>query len=411
MNIEELKKLIAEKESERAKLKSDALELLESDELEKAQENYEAIQKIDKEIAELKKQLKELEEQAEDESENEEEEQTQEGEIEEMPKELRSMEADRVEIITSEGIKTESAEVRDFKRYLETRDTSGGSLTTESGFVVVPEEVITDVMRLKGEQEYNLDRFVTVRSVNNGSGKFPVVRESRVAALPKVEELAENPELAVKPLYNVAYDIATHRGYFRVSRETIEDSSMNVLEELTGWLAKSIAATRNAGIIDALLNGTRGEDGGTVEVAKQTATSVDDIKDAVNLHVLPNYTHNVAIMSQSAWATVDKLKDNQGNYLVQPDVKEASAKRFLGARVEVLPDEVFGEAGNQSIIIGNLKDAIVLFNRSQYQAGWTDYMHFGEALMVALRQDVRILDENAAIVLTLDGVGEPVPSA
>ncbi|UIF32943.1 phage major capsid protein, partial [Staphylococcus aureus] len=50
--------------------------------------------------------------------------------------------------------------------------------------------------------------------------------------------------------------------------------------------------------------------------------------------------------------------------------------RLLGAKVEILPDEMLGEKANETLIFGNLKDAIVLIDRSQYQAGWTDYMHF-----------------------------------
>lgn len=99
------------------------------------------------------------------------------------------------------------------------------------------------------------------------------------------------------------------------------------------------------------------------------------------------------------------MKDNQGNYLVQPDIKEASAKRLLGARVVVLPDEMLGADGANTIVVGNLKDAITLFSRSQYEAQWKDYMHFGEGLMVAVRQDVRLLDHKAAMVLTLDAGG------
>src|SRR5699024_9215405 len=127
---------------------------------------------------------------------------------------------------------------------------------------------------------------------------------------------------------------------------------------------------------------------------------------AININLLPNYEHNVAIVSQSAYATIDKLKDNQGNYLLQPDIKEASAKRLLGARVVVLPDEMLGEDGANTVVIGNLKDAITLLNRSHYQVGWTDYMHSGECLMVAVRQDARRLEHKAAIVLTLDGVAD-----
>ena len=87
---------------------------------------------------------------------------------------------------------------------------------------------------------------------------------------------------------------------------------------------------------------------------------------------------------------------------MQSDIKEATSKRLLGARVVVLPDEMLGADGANTIIVGNLKDAIVLFDRSQYQAQWTDYMHFGECLMVAVRQDARLLDNKAAVVLTLD---------
>ena len=388
MSIEEIEKAIAEKQAERETLREEALKLVESDDVEAAKKKREEIKKLDEKIAELKKQLEEAEEEGKTEK-NEEVNVVEERSI------------SRIEVPE----KVTHEEVRAFENYLETRDIAGGSLTTESGFVVIPEEIVTDILKLK-EVEFNLDQYVTVKNVQNGSGKYPVVRQSQVAALPEVEELAANPELAVKPFFQLAYDIKTHRGYFKISREAIEDSKIDVLSELKQWMARTIAATRNAAIIDVLKNGGPGEDGATTKIPSQTVSSVDDIKDAININLLPNYEHNVAIVSQSAYATIDKLKDNQGNYLIQPDIKEASAKRLLGARVVILPDEMLGEDGANTVVIGNLKDAITLFNRSQYQAGWTDYMHFGECLMVAVRQDARLLDHKAAIVLTLDGVAD-----
>lgn len=277
--------------------------------------------------------------------------------------------------ISIQNTKVTSQEVRDFSEYLETRDENtikGGSLKTDSGFVLIPEEIVTDILTLK-EVEFNLDKYVTVKKAPSGSGKYPVVRQSSVAALPEVEELAENPELAVKPFYQLVYDIKTHRGYFRISRESIEDSKVNVLQELKLWMARTIAAK-----------------------------GIDGLKDAVNLNIKPNYEHNIAIVSQTMFAKLDKMKDKNGNYLIQPDVKEKTQQRLLGAKVEILPDEMLGEKANETLIFGNLKDAIVLFDRSQYQAGWTDYMHFGECLMVAVRQDCRILDEKSAIVINYE---------
>src|SRR5699024_3988026 len=95
-------------------------------------------------------------------------------------------------------------ETRTFQNYLETRDISGDNLKTDSGFVVVPEEIVTDILKLK-EKEFNLDQYVTVKQVSYGSGKYPVVRQSEVATLPEVEELEENPKLAVKPFFVLRY--------------------------------------------------------------------------------------------------------------------------------------------------------------------------------------------------------------
>ena len=381
--MEELKEKIAS-------LKEEALKALENDDLELAKEKREEIKKLEEE-------LKKLEEENKEDEDNQ--------EVDVKVTENRSLKNDGFEVSKPE---VTSAEVRAFEKYLqgEKRDINGGSLKTDSGFVVIPEEIVTDILKLK-EFEFNLDQFVTVKKVSNGTGKYPVVRQSAVAALPVVEELAENPELAVKPFFELAYDIKTHRGYFRISREAIEDSKINVLGELKVWLARTIAATRNAAIIDVLKNGGPGEDGQTTKLVAETVTDVDGIKDAINLNIQPNYEHNVAIVSQTAFATLDKLKDSNGNYLMQADIKEATSKRLLGARVVVLPDEMLGADGANTIIVGNLKDAIVLFDRSQYQAQWSDYMHFGECLMVAVRQDARLLDNKAAVVLTLN-VDAPV---
>ena len=388
MDLQELKKQIANKEKQAEDLKSEALD---SDDIEVVKAKREEIKAINEELEKLKEQLTQ--------SEKEEEKSEEKEEVQEM-EERSILKNDDFNIEVPE---VTSEEVRAFEAYLqgEKRDIAGGSIKTDSGFVVIPEEIVTDILKLK-EFEFNLDQFVTVKKVSNGTGKYPVVRQSAVAALPVVEELAENPELAVKPFFELAYDIKTHRGYFRISREAIEDSKINVLGELKVWLARTIAATRNAAIIDVLKNGGAGEDGPTTKLVAETVTDVDGIKDAINLNIQPNYEHNVAIVSQTAFATLDKLKDSNGNYLMQADIKEATSKRLLGARVVVLPDEMLGADGANTLIVGNLKDAIVLFDRSQYQAQWTDYMHFGECLMVAVRQDARLLDKKAAVVLTLD---------
>lgn len=394
---------LLELRTERADLMNKANRALEEDKTEEANDYIAEIKKLDERISKVEKDVDDIKkDDGEDDGEDNQTENT------ENKGEQRNMTSAFVEKPLNRN-EQDSQEVRDFKKYMETRaDIPGGSLKTDSGFVVIPEEIVNDILKLK-EVEFNLDQYVTVKSVQNGSGKYPVVRQSQVAALPEVDELNENPELAVKPFFQLAYDIKTHRGYFRISREAIEDSKVDVLGELKQWMARTIAATRNQAIINVIKNGGPGEDGENTKIASEEvsgATSketIDGLKDAINKHIIPNYEHNVAIVSQTGFNTLDKLADKEDRYLIQPDIKETSAKRLLGAKVIVLPDEMLGEKGSNTLIFGNLKDAITLFDRSQYQAAWTDYMHFGECLMVAVRQDVRLLDHKAAVVIDLDG--------
>ena len=366
-------------------------EALDNDDVAKARELKEELDSIRSYLNELEGEIGKLES---EEDEEKEEENESEGEERMANTETRGVEYSIPHQVTNE-------ETRAFQNYLETRDIDGDNLKTDSGFVVVPEEIVTDILKLK-EKEFNLDQYVTVKQVSYGSGKYPVVRQSEVAALPEVEELEENPKLAVKPFFELRYDIKTHRGYFLISREAIEDAAVNVLAELKTWLARTIASTRNAAIVKALKEGTTGKDGEPVKLETIEATGVDGIKDGVNLNLKPNYEHNVAIVSQTAFNDLDKMKDSAGRYLMQEDIKDQTAKRLLGAKVVVLPDEMLGDDATSTIVIGNLKDAIVLFDRSQYQASWTNYMQFGESLMVAVRQDVRILDEESAIIIEFE---------
>src|SRR5690625_52975 len=374
----------------KAKVK-EVRDALDRDDIEKAKSLKEEVDEMKAEIDELADKVEKIEE------ENKEDEQEDEGNQISNGEGEQRMAQPFIPEPTNE-------ETRAFQSYLETREIDGGALKTDSGFVVGPEEVVNEILKLK-EKEFNLDQYVTVKSVGYGSGKYPVVRQSEVAALPQVDELEENPKLAVKPFFQLGYDIKTHRGYFLISREAIEDAAINVLAELKGWMARTIASTRNAAIVKAIKEGTPGEEGKTLKLETINATDIDGIKDAINLNLKPNYEHNVAIVSQTAFSELDKLKDSDGRYLLQEDIKEQSQKRLLGARVVVLPDEMIGTDAASTIIIGNLKDAIVLFDRSQYQAAWTNYMQFGESLMVAVRQDVRILDEKSAIVINFGGSG------
>ena len=134
-------------------LKEEALKALENDDLELAKEKREEIKKLEEE-------LKKLEEENKEDEDNQ--------EVDVKVTENRSLRNDGFEVSKPE---VTSAEVRAFEKYLqgEKRDINGGSLKTDSGFVVIPEEIVTDILKIK-EAEFNLDQFVTVKKVSNGTG-------------------------------------------------------------------------------------------------------------------------------------------------------------------------------------------------------------------------------------------------
>ena len=154
--------------------REEAEEALENDDLDKAKLIKEELDKIKEEIKELDERVTKLEQENDDEDEEDEEEnQEADGDGEEMNGEVRIIDG------ANNPRNQRSGEVRAFKQYLETRevpDIPGGPLKTDSGFVVIPEEIKNEILKLK-EAEFNLDQYVTVKQVGYGSGKFPVVRQ------------------------------------------------------------------------------------------------------------------------------------------------------------------------------------------------------------------------------------------
>ncbi|ANS90994.1 Phage capsid protein [Staphylococcus pseudintermedius] len=141
-----------------------ATRALDNDELEKAE-------KLEQEIADLRSELKDKEEELEKLKEEEENAEPEPVTVENNGRSTRSQ-FNAFDLGVMPETKVTSQEVRDFKAYLESRDDiKGGALKTDSGFVVIPEEIVTDIFKLK-EVEFNLDKYVTVKKVTNGSGKY-----------------------------------------------------------------------------------------------------------------------------------------------------------------------------------------------------------------------------------------------
>lgn len=282
-------------------------------------------------------------------------------------------------------VKTEEEEVdevRSFDQYLETRDIETDGLKTDEGYVVIPEEENKNIIEL-ADDIVSLKRFVTVKPVSTPSGTQPVRTTAR-AKLSTVEELAESPAIGVTPFTEVDYKVETKRGYIPYSEEYRQDG-IDLVNDLKQFIGEVVINTENDDILTEL-NTVRGK----------TVKSVDDLKTLVNTGFNAGKKSRIKfLMSQSVFDNFDRIKDKNGRYLLQESITASSGYKLLGKDVEVLDDEYF--PNKTTMFVGDLKE-IVYFDRSQVRVQWTNYLHFGECLGVAIRNDVgKVEDEETKV--------------
>ena len=381
--IEEYKEMIKQLEAELKEVEGE--EQPEESTEEKSGEDEEVEQRDakDDKIAELEAKIAELEAELEKKK------------AEESAKENKKLENEgerNMTEIIEEVILDNKEEVRsNFQNFIKNNEVR--DLTTDSGAVIVPEYLAKEVRDFTDELEA-LDKHVTIESVTTKSGSKPVYNGDAAKPLVSVPELEENPKLAVQPLTDVKFDIETYRAYLPISREAIEDGigAETLVKKI---LAESVVSTRNAHIL-AVLN---------TFVAKEVS-DLDGLKDIINVELKPRHQKHF-IMSQTVYNMIDKMKDNNGQYLLQNSISAASGKQVFGLEVVVFEDALIGA---NTAYVGNLSEAVVIFDRSQYSAQWTSYMHHAECLMVAIRHDVKELNKDAVVKINFTAPVE-VPEA
>lgn len=269
-------------------------------------------------------------------------------------------------------------ESRSFENYLETRDIEEDGLKLDEGYVVVPEEEKKNIIEL-ADDIVKLKNMVTVKPVSTASGKQPV-RTTAKAKLSTVEELAESPAIGVTPFTEVPFDIETKRGYIPYSEEYKQDG-INLVPDLKQFMAEVVVNTENQDILGALGS-----------VREETVKSVDELKTLVNTGFSAGKRNRIKfLVSQTVFDNLDHIKDKNGRYLLQESIASSTGYKLLGKEVEVLDDEYFPTP--ETMFVGDLKE-IIYFDRSQMRVQWTNYLHYGECLGVAIRNDVGKIEDD-----------------
>lgn len=277
---------------------------------------------------------------------------------------------------------------RSINQFIRTKGEKRDGLTTVGAEAVIPVDRITKPEK-QPETVVDLRQHVGRVPVTTGTGSYPILRANKNKMI-SVAELAKNPALANPEFTKVNYEIATYRGYIPVSQEALDDSDI----DLGGLVAENIQRqslnTSNAAIAAKLQTATA-----------KTVTTIDDLKDIVNVAIDPAYAVKI-IASQSFFNELDKMKDNDGRYLLQQDVTVASGYKLLGREVVVMADDVIGKkAGDKVAFVGDPSLFAKYFDRQQASVRWVDNDVYGQLLAGFIRFDVEVADTAAGFYVTL----------
>ena len=277
---------------------------------------------------------------------------------------------------------------RSINQFIRTKGEKRDGLTTVGAEAVIPVDRITKPEK-QPETVVDLRQHVGRVPVTTGTGSYPILRANKNKMI-SVAELAKNPALANPEFTKVNYEIATYRGYIPVSQEALDDSDIDLGGLVAEHIQRQSLNTSNAAIAAKLQ-----------EAPAKAITTIDDLKDIVNVAIDPAYAVKF-IASQSFFNELDKMKDNDGRYLLQQDVTVASGYKLLGREVVVMADDVIGtKAGDKVAFVGDPSLFVKFFDRQQASVRWVDNDVYGQLLAGFVRFDVEVADTAAGFYVTL----------
>ncbi len=283
-------------------------------------------------------------------------------------------------------------------------DTVSGAMnegSDEDGGFVVPQDIQTDIIELRRAQN-DLEMLVNREPVQTMSGSRVIEVDADATPWEDVDEGAKFPDAGTPQFRQIKYTIKKRGGILKTTNELLKDTAENILAYLRKWIAKKSRVTRNAAILAELDRITAGK-----EAALET---FDDFKDVFNVKLDASITpSSVVLTNQSGFNYLDKIKDSDGKYIIQPDVTDKSKRRLFGVYpIHVVSNKVLKNGGTPDateeypFYIGDISEAITLFDREKItielstEAGdlWAKDL---TGIKVRDRFDVQAVDESAVI--------------
>lgn len=312
-------------------------------------------------------------------------------------KEERGLKAMPTEIKGAENGR--QAEVKRFWNMLckgETRSVAEtrGDLTSANGFgttdaaVTVPEAVLS--LYQQPNDPNRLGALISKISVQLPGGRIPFVPKNKLYLVDVDDEFGDIPDAAKPALTKVDYLVKDKMVRLGLGRDMFANEE-NINSGLLTYLSSSVQA--------AAENTEEKEIGKLLQSATTTleAKTTDDLKDAANLG-LSNYNNLRWIMTESMYAELDKLKDEEGRYLLQGAITQASTTTLFGKPITIVPDKILGAADGQTkkaAFIGDVSSFCLEFVQKEMSINWLRNENMSQFLALWLRADFVKVDDAA----------------
>lgn len=276
---------------------------------------------------------------------------------------------------------------------------SRGALTSstgEDGGLLIPTDEQNEINELKRQMD-SLEQYVNVEPVTTTAGTRVLEKDADSTPFTEFVEGEDVPNAASPQFVSVAYAIKDRGGFLPIPNNLLNDAKANLKGYLRKWLAKKQVATRNSLILAKLATW-----------AKTPIAGFDDLKKVLNVTLDPAIKNNALIFTnQDGFDKLDTIKDSTGNYILKPDVTDPSKKKVEGKLVVVLSNKTLAtrdDAGTLKapIIIGDLKEAITLFDRQQMSVlttnvGGDAFKKNRTDMRAITREDVQSVDTKAVV--------------
>lgn len=265
----------------------------------------------------------------------------------------------------------------------------------EDGGYTVPKDIQTKINEYR-ESKDALQTLVTVEPVSMPSGSRTFKKRSQQTGFVKVDEGGNIPEKATPQFTSLEYKVDKYAGFFSVTNELLKDSDQSITNTLIKWIGDESRVTRNKLILEVL-----------AQKPKTEIAGIDEIKDTLNVKLDPAFRYTSTIVTnQDGFNWLDKQKDNDGNYLLQPSVSAPTGKQLFGVPVVMISNKDLPSDTTEGVkapfIIGDLKEAVVLFDRETLSIRSSDTA--GDAFLTDTnifraieREDVKLRDEEAFV--------------